>query len=300
MTDICERRVVRRLERDPSHCLAAFVAEHRARDGKVHITLRLPLRMFEKWKSPIVRRVIATFYPLQSLRDEHPTYSVSWSARGGGPFPEFAGALAGAKLPCDDYFGLILSGHYEPPLGTMGALFDAILGHPIAHGLAQDLLQSIAAHLENASGPAVSMFRARKTPREKAARMNHRTTVPILALPFRNGIIRNWNQLDGRAVIREISTNMPRSSIIPSRLRTATPRRRATTRTAMRRPYDNRNRSITLLAVPLSNARFAASDGCLTRQANQQASHHSIAALPRFVRNCYEPIKRILPSHPLQ
>jgi hypothetical protein len=196
------------------------VAEHRARDGKVHITLRLPLRMFEKWKSPIVRRVIATFYPLQSLRDEHPTYSVSWSARGGGPFPEFAGALAGAKLPCDDYFGLILSGHYEPPLGTMGALFDAILGHPIAHGLAQDLLQSIAAHLENASGPAVSMFRARKTPREKAARMtqvNHRTTVPILALPY--GIIRNWNQLDGRAVIRKILTNRPRSCIISSRLR---------------------------------------------------------------------------------
>jgi hypothetical protein len=222
MTDICERRVVRRPERDASHCLAALVAEHRARDGKVHIALRLPLRMFARWKSPIVRRVIATFYPLQSLGDEHPTYSVSWSARGGGPFPEFAGALAVEKLPCDDYFGLILSGHYEPPLGTMGALFDAILGHRIAHGLAQDLLRSIAAHLENASGPGISMFRARETPREKAARTtqaNHRSTVPILALPFSNGIIRNWNQLDGRAVIREMLTNRPRSCIISPRLR---------------------------------------------------------------------------------
>jgi hypothetical protein len=133
MTDICERRSFVGRGRDASHCLSAFVAEHRLRDGKVHITLRLPLRMFARWKSPIVRRVI---------------------------------------------------------------------------------------DLKNASGPAVSMFRARKTPREKAARMtqvNHRTTVPILALPY--GIIRNWNQLDGRAVIREILTNRPRSCIISSRLR---------------------------------------------------------------------------------
>ncbi len=202
MADICERRVVRRPERDASHCLAAFIGEHRVRDGKVHVALRLPFRNFATRKSPIERRVIATFYPLQPLGDEHSTYSVSWSAQGGGPFPEFAGALAVEKLPCDDCFGLILSGHYEPPLGSIGALFDAILGHRIAHGSTQDLLRSIAAHAEKASGPAVAMSRTRETPREKAARVQvtHRATVPSLALPFDNAVIRHWNQLDGPAV----------------------------------------------------------------------------------------------------
>jgi hypothetical protein len=134
MADICERRVVGRPERDVSHCLAAFIEEHRVRDGTVHVALRLPFRMFATRKSAIERRVIAIFFPLQSLGDGHSTYSVSWSAQGGGPFPEFAGALAVAQLPCDDCFGLIISGHYEPPLGTIGALFDANLGHRIARG----------------------------------------------------------------------------------------------------------------------------------------------------------------------
>src|SRR5450631_3701236 len=171
MTHICVRRVVRRPERDAPRCLAAFVAGHRVRDGKVRICLRLPSGIFATSRSSIARRVIATFYPLQSLGDEHATYSVSWSARDGRPFPEFAGALAVEKLPRDDHFGLILSGHYEPPLGTMGVLFDAIVGHRIAHGLAEHFLRSIAAHLEDISGQAVSMSRAREIPREAATRM---------------------------------------------------------------------------------------------------------------------------------
>ena len=151
MTDICERRVVRRPEHEASHCLAAFVAERRGGDGTARITLRLPFKMFSTWEASIERRVIATIYPLHSLGDRYPTYSVSWSTQGAGPFPKFAGALAVEKLLRDDCFGLILSGHYEPPLGKAGALFDAVLGHRIARCSAQDLLRLVAARAENAS-----------------------------------------------------------------------------------------------------------------------------------------------------
>jgi hypothetical protein len=288
MIDICVRRVVRRPERDALNCLAAFVAGHRVRDGKVRISLRLPSGIFATSRSSIARRVIATFYPLQSLGAEHPTYSVSWSARDGRPFPEFAGALAVEKLPCDDYFGLILSGHYEPPLGTMGVLFDAIVDHRIAHGLAEHFLRSIAAHLENISGQAVSMSRAREIPREVVTRMTQvkqRTTVPILALPFRNGIIRSWNQLGNRAVIREISTNRPCSCIISSKFRNrsaCSTCHHAYGNAMLKRqlqPLDPASR-----AYPVTDAAFATLNGSLTRQVNQQASHHSMAARPLLVR----------------
>jgi hypothetical protein len=264
MADICERRVVRRSERDASHCLAAFIGQRRNRDGTVHIALRLPFRMFATRKSPIQRRVIATFYPIHSLGDEHSTYSVSWSAEGGGPFPEFAGALAVENLPRDDCFGLILSGHYEPPMGKIGAMFDAILGNRIAHGSTQELLRSIAAHVENASAPAISMFSyTENTPRKgrasDASQSPHDCTE--LGLPVITASSETRTNLMAQHHLFEIAqlqrgaTGEPHTPQLP-------PKRQS-------RPLDHGSR------ISLCNATFAASDGCLTSQANRQ----SIASL---------------------
>ena len=213
MADICERHTVRRSERDASHRLAAFIRQLRDRDGTAHIALRLPLRMFATRKSPIQRRVIARFYPIHSLGDEHSTYSVSWSAEGGGPFPEFAGALAVEKLPRDDCFGLILSGHYEPPMGKIGAMFDAILGNRIAHVSAQELLRSIAAHVENASAPAISMFSyTGNTPRKGHASDASQSPRDCteLGVTANNAVIRHSKQLDGPAsYLRDCATATP-------------------------------------------------------------------------------------------
>jgi hypothetical protein len=89
-------------------------------------------------------------YPLHSISDPHPTYSVTWSPKTGVSFPEFAGALAVEKGPRDHSFGLIVSGHYESPLGGVGTMFDATLGRRITHESARDLLRSIADYVENA------------------------------------------------------------------------------------------------------------------------------------------------------
>jgi hypothetical protein len=96
------------------------------------------------------RRIVATLYPLRSISDPHPTYSVTWAPETNGPFPAFAGALAVERSACADRFGLIMSGHYEPPLGVVGALFDAALGRRIARASARDLLRSIASYVERA------------------------------------------------------------------------------------------------------------------------------------------------------
>jgi hypothetical protein len=150
MSDISERLVVHCPDREASRHLAAFIADHRVGDGTVRIALRLPISLFADRRTSIQRRVVATLYPLRSIEDPNPTYSVTWSPEGGGPFPGFAGALAVEKTPPDDCFGLVLSGHYEPPFGAAGALFDAALGRRIAHTSARDLLRSIADYVEYA------------------------------------------------------------------------------------------------------------------------------------------------------
>jgi hypothetical protein len=150
MSDISERLVVHCPDREASRHLAAFIAGHRAADGTIRIALRLPNGLFADHRTLVERRIVATLYPLCTITDPHPTYSVSWSAKCGGPYPEFAGALAVEKSKAEDCFGLIVSGHYEPPFGVAGALFDAALGQRIAHASAHNLLRSIADYVEYA------------------------------------------------------------------------------------------------------------------------------------------------------
>lgn len=161
MSDISERLVVHCPDHEASRHLAAFISDHQADDGTVRIVLRLPIGTFVDRRALIERQVCATLYPLKSMSDPQPTYSVTWSPKGGGPFPEFAGALAVQKTARDDSFRLIVSGHYEPPFGAIGALIDATLGRRIAHASARDLLRSIADYVENAcahSGAARAGF----------------------------------------------------------------------------------------------------------------------------------------------
>jgi len=135
MTDICERRLVHLPERDAALALASFVAACKAGGGNVRVAL-------------FARHGVAEFYALCSSSDPYPTYSVTWAPRAGHLFPDFAGALAVERLPTPDRFGLILSGHYEPPLGTFGAAFDIVIGRRVAHATAQDLLRAIVHRIE--------------------------------------------------------------------------------------------------------------------------------------------------------
>lgn len=150
MSDISERLTVHCPDSEAAGHVAAFVAKHQTGDGTIRIPLRLPAGTFADRRSLAERRVIATLYPLHSTRDPHPTYSVTWAPQGGGAFPEFAGALAVEKGPRDACFGLMVSGHYEPPAVAVGALFDVALGARIVRTVARDLLHTIADHVHNA------------------------------------------------------------------------------------------------------------------------------------------------------
>jgi hypothetical protein len=146
MTDVTERLVVQCPDHEASHYITAFIADHLAGDGTVCIALRLRTSRLADRRPLIERRVTATLSPLKSSGDPYPTYSITSSPKGDGPSPEFAGALAVEKTARDGYFGLIVSGRYEP-FGTFGAILDASNGRRIACVWARGLLRSIAGGL---------------------------------------------------------------------------------------------------------------------------------------------------------
>jgi hypothetical protein len=71
---------------------------------------------------------------------------VAWSPKDGGPYPDFKGSIA--IQPASGNTELELHGEYEPPLGFVGAAFDAVLGNRIAQATANALLGTLKAELE--------------------------------------------------------------------------------------------------------------------------------------------------------
>lgn len=152
MSDISERLVVHCPDHAAGRHLAAFLAKHTVGDGAVKLALRLPVGAFGDRRARIERRIVARLSPLTAIGDAHPTYSVTWTpVAGGGLLPDFAGALAVETSTEVNCFGLVVTGHYDPPLGIVGALFDVALGRRIAHASARDLLRTIADFIENVS-----------------------------------------------------------------------------------------------------------------------------------------------------
>ncbi|MEO9169764.1 MAG: hypothetical protein ABI282_06460 [Candidatus Baltobacteraceae bacterium] len=76
-------------------------------------------------------------------------WKMHWGPKDGGPYPEFDGTLT---IRADEEYTscwLELRGSYEPPLGAVGAAFDAVLGSRIASSTARGFLQKIGSAMES-------------------------------------------------------------------------------------------------------------------------------------------------------
>jgi hypothetical protein len=69
--------------------------------------------------------------------------------------PAFAGLLAGERLQ-EGGSRLVLSGAYQAPLGSWGAVFDSVLGRRIAAATANELLHDIKRFVESDYAMALS------------------------------------------------------------------------------------------------------------------------------------------------
>jgi hypothetical protein len=74
-----------------------------------------------------------------------------------GPFPAFAGTLFITPSEAADRESIVtLDGHYHPPLGVAGDMFDALVGKHIAQASATDLLERISLYIDGVGAPAVT------------------------------------------------------------------------------------------------------------------------------------------------
>jgi hypothetical protein len=145
-------------ERTLVHCSINQAASHLARyfqargnsDGDIaRLSLRANVSVpGSKETMRLERTAIATLTPRHAAGEMLPHYGVTWAPEHGGPYPTFTGDLAIESA--DDYqsFYLVLTGTYQPPLGAVGAAFDAVIGHRIAAMTALDLLATIADSVE--------------------------------------------------------------------------------------------------------------------------------------------------------
>jgi hypothetical protein len=162
-------------ERTLVHCSVNQAARHLARyfkargnsDGEVaRLSLRAEVPVpGSKGTMRLERTAIATLVPRHRPGDMLPHYAVTWAPETPGPYPTFTGELAIESG--DDYnsFYLELSGAYEPPLGALGAAFDAVVGHRIAVTTARNLLAMIADSIE---ADFVAVERTKADARSKA------------------------------------------------------------------------------------------------------------------------------------
>jgi hypothetical protein len=100
----------------------------------------------------LARDVIARFAPLGSPNS---AYSIAWQPVGPGPFPAFAGTIFVTPSDEKETESIVtLDGHYHPPLGVAGDVFDAIVGKHIAQASAADLLERISLFIDDVEVPA--------------------------------------------------------------------------------------------------------------------------------------------------
>ena len=137
---------VERSEKETLARLESFLRE-RAPEAEMTLTLHAPFDIAKlNVGVTLARDVVARFAPLGV---EHRAYAIGWQPAEAGPFPAFAGTIfVTASETAPDESIVTLDGHYHPPLGVAGDVFDAILGRHIAQASATDLLERIARYID--------------------------------------------------------------------------------------------------------------------------------------------------------
>jgi hypothetical protein len=148
MTNILQRLPVACPYHLAEQFLAGFVGPL-AENGIVdRIELQAPLDVLDQRVVRLVKAVDVTYGRGEDPMHFDQVWTVNWQPHGGGPFPSFSGTLT--VRADEDYTGCILelSGAYDPPMGVVGAAFDAVVGSRLAAGTAAELLRALGERLK--------------------------------------------------------------------------------------------------------------------------------------------------------
>jgi hypothetical protein len=130
----------------PATFTAAFIAGYLERfktsENGLRLRLHVPAEQFGLVGGiDLERDVVATVDWVDGGALEK-GLTIRWEPAGGGPYPTFSGLLY-TTPEGEEKSVLTLVGHYSPPGGAAGTLFDGALGAWIARATAHDLLRRL-------------------------------------------------------------------------------------------------------------------------------------------------------------
>jgi len=147
MTNVLQRLPVACPYHLAQQFLAGMIAPY-VEGGQIdRIVLAAPIDILDKRVVRMVKEVDVTYKRGEDPMHFDQVWELTWQPHGGGPYPAFTGALT--VRADEDFTGCVLelAGEYEPPMGALGAAFDAIVGSRLAAGTASELLRALGERL---------------------------------------------------------------------------------------------------------------------------------------------------------
>jgi hypothetical protein len=129
--------------------LERFLYGLASEDGSLVVELRAPASAlgipahlaFEK-------RVVARLTYDRDADELNRIIGLSWKPEGGGPYPSFSGTIVADAASEGEGSVVSIVGHYTPPGGVAGGLFDALLGRRVARATIRELLERVRDGIE--------------------------------------------------------------------------------------------------------------------------------------------------------
>jgi hypothetical protein len=147
MTNVLQRLPVACPYHLAEQYLAGIVAPSVESGRTDRIELAAPIDVRDRHVATVVKAVDVTYGRGEDPMHFDQVWIVKWTPHGGGLYPTFTGTLT--VRSDEDYNGCVLelAGEYEPPMGALGAAFDAIVGSRLAAGTASELLRAVGERL---------------------------------------------------------------------------------------------------------------------------------------------------------
>lgn len=144
MKELRERIAVGCPVEDVEAGLIGFFEAREDANGTTRMRLRVPM-------DDMVALEREVRFEAHQTRDEQNLNNlirIAWQPEGSVMFPRFEGTLVvwGEEDPAQSF--IELAGHYTPPLGAAGQIFDEIIGFKIAQTTAQQFLTEIKREIE--------------------------------------------------------------------------------------------------------------------------------------------------------
>jgi hypothetical protein len=146
MKELREQTLVKSPVAETEAGLSAFFAARQDTDGVTHMRLRVPM---DGGLMSLEREVRVEARAGKDDDNLNDVVRIAWEPEGPVIFPRFEGALIawGEDDPAQSF--IELRGHYTPPLGAAGQIFDELIGYEIAQATAREFLRDIKRDIES-------------------------------------------------------------------------------------------------------------------------------------------------------